>query len=298
MVVLSPHSECYMLGAALLRAFGGYRLMKPIFSVITPTYNRAYVLWKAIQSVLAQTETRWELIVVNDGSSDCTPRLLEEFQDPRIRAITISNQGASAARNRGLEVAQASYVAYLDSDNTWHPDVLEVMGRAIEQSDDCVLWYCGQRSTIWERTEDGKWFLISRADEPRGQYTVDDVWRLKGADTNCLVHRRSILATVGGWDEQCRWIEDWDFFLRVFLHYPGRVRWVPQILVEYRQIYGRGADGVCAAAREDRDAEIEGRLYLLEKWKNHFDVAVAAKLSVRAADLQPVRAKVKGGSFA
>jgi glycosyltransferase involved in cell wall biosynthesis len=59
-------------------------MMKPMFSIIIPTYNRAYVLWKAVQSVLAQTESRWEIIVVNDGSTDCTLRLLEEFSDARI----------------------------------------------------------------------------------------------------------------------------------------------------------------------------------------------------------------------
>lgn len=88
--------------------------MQPIFSVIIPTYNRAYVLWKAVRSVIAQTESQWELIVGNDDSTDCTPRLLEEFHDERTRAITIPNQGASAARNRTVESALAPYIAYLD----------------------------------------------------------------------------------------------------------------------------------------------------------------------------------------
>ncbi|MCA1623894.1 MAG: glycosyltransferase family 2 protein, partial [Acidobacteria bacterium] len=121
--------------------------MNPIFTAIIPTYNRAHVLWKAIQSVTAQTESRWEIIVVNDGSTDCTLRLLEEFRDERIRVMTTPNQGASAARNRGLEVALAPYIAYLDSDNTWHPDFLRIMHEATKQNDDSVLWYCGQTYT-------------------------------------------------------------------------------------------------------------------------------------------------------
>ncbi|HXG66489.1 MAG TPA: glycosyltransferase family A protein [Blastocatellia bacterium] len=266
--------------------------MKSIFSVILPTYNRAYVLWKAIQSVMAQTESRWELIVVNDGSTDCTLRLLEEFHDTRIRALTTSNQGPSAARNRGAEIAQAPYIAYLDSDNTWHPDFLEVMHEAIRQDDDSVLWYCGQNPTFWERTEDGNWTLISRGVEPRKQYTRQEVWRLQGPDTNCIVHRRSILDKVGGWDEKCRWIEDWDFFLRVFLQYPDKIRWVPHILTEYRQVFGTGADGLCAAARESKDEEIRGRQYLLKKWGHHPDFAAADRLSMKADDLLLMRAKV------
>lgn len=269
--------------------------MKPVFSVIIPTYNRAYVLWKAVQSVTAQIEPQWELIVVNDGSADCTLRLLEEFHDERIRTITTPNKGASAARNSGLEIAQSPYVAYLDSDNTWHPDFLEIMHEAIQQNEDFVLWYCGQNYTVWERTEAGKWFLISQETEPRMQYTLPEVWRLKGADTNCMVHRRSIIKTIGGWDEECRWGEDWDFFLRVSLQYPDKVKWIPHILVEYRQVYGSGADGICAEARENKDAEVRGRQYLLEKWGHHPDFAAADRLGIQADTLLLMRAKPANG---
>src|SRR5689334_13904910 len=98
--------------------------MTPLFSIVLPTYNRAYVLWRAIQSVLAQSEYRWELIVVDDGSTDDTYRLLEEFRDSRIKSIKTENNGPSAARNIGGQLAVAPYLAYLDSDNTWHPEFL------------------------------------------------------------------------------------------------------------------------------------------------------------------------------
>lgn len=264
---------------------------EPLFSIIIPTYNRAYVLWKAIQSVLAQSEARWEIIVVDDGSTDCTLRLLEEFRNERIRVLSISHQGQSAARNRGLEVAQAPFIAYLDSDNTWHPNFLEVMRQAIEQNPACVLWYCGQNSTIWERTENGEWLLISQQAEPRKQFITEEICRLSGADTNCIVHRSEILAEVGGWDEKCFWIEDWDFFLRVSLAFPEKIKWVPQILVEYRQVFGGGADGVCGEAREDKNREIKYRRYLLEKWKHLLDFAAVDKLSKKGDDLSVVRAK-------
>ena len=264
--------------------------MEPLFSIILPTYNRAYVLWRAIESVVAQTENRWELVVVNDGSTDSTLRLLEEFRDSRIRVLSVTNQGPSAARNRGVEVATAPYVAYLDSDNTWHADYLESMLEAIERHGDGVLWYCGQNTTVWERTEDGRWALFSRSPTPRAQYTYQEVWNLAGADTNCIVHRRSVLGEVGGWDEQCRWIEDWDLFLRVFLRYPGRVKWVPRILVEYRQVFGTGADGICGEARESKEGEIRGRQYLLHKWGHHPDFTAAKRLDLKADDLEPVRA--------
>ena len=264
--------------------------MKPLFSIIIPTYNRAYVLWKAIQSVIAQTESRWEMIVVNDGSTDCTVRLLEEFLDGRIRVVTTAHQGASAARNRGLQLAQAEFIAYLDSDNIWHPCFLETMLEAIKQDESQVLWYCGQNYTAWERTGAGEWLLISQIAEPGKQLAAEEIWRMKGADTNCIAHRREILETIKGWDEDCHWGEDWDFFLRVFLAFPEKVKWVPHILVEYRQIFGAGADGICGEARENLDEEIEGRRYLLEKWRHHPDFAAHKSLSKRAEDLQLMRA--------
>lgn len=182
--------------------------MQPIVSIILPTYNRAYVLWRAIQSVLAQTEERWELIVVDDGSTDCTRRMLEEVRDPRITTIRTDNRGPSAARNTGLEIAGGEYVAYLDSDNVWHTNFLEEMLAAAKERPDDVLWYCGAAVTFWERDLYSNWRVIERLDEPRRQYTLDEVWQLKSPDTNCVLHRRGIAGAVGGWDDDCRWLED------------------------------------------------------------------------------------------
>lgn len=265
--------------------------MESVFSIVLPTYNRAYVLWRAVQSVISQTEPRWELIVVDDGSTDCTLRLLEEFQDARIRVVTTAHRGQSSARNCGAKIAQSPLVAYLDSDNAWHPNFLETMREAVDQNDDCVLWYCGQNYTCWERTENGEWFLISRDIEPGKQYAAEEIWRLKGADTNCMTHRREILEAVGGWDERCGWLEDWDFFLRVYLSFPGKIKWIPRVLVEYRQVFGAGADGVCAEARENVEAEIKNRRYLLDKWKHHPDFAAFNNLEKKAEDLLLMRAK-------
>jgi glycosyltransferase involved in cell wall biosynthesis len=174
--------------------------------------------------------------VVDDGSTDCTRRLLEEFRDDRIKVVASPHLGPAGARNRGVQFASAPLIAYLDSDNTWRPDFLRVMGEAVRADGDAVLWYCGQRTTFWERTADGRWAQIESLDQPRRQFRLEDVWELRFADVNSIVHRRDILATVGGWDERCWWLEDWDFFARVFLRYPDRVRSVPRILTDYRQV--------------------------------------------------------------
>jgi glycosyltransferase involved in cell wall biosynthesis len=259
--------------------------MDLLFSVILPTYNRAYVLWRAILSVLAQTETHWELLVVDDGSTDCTQRLLEEFQNSRVQSVKTENRGPAAARNTGWRLAQAPYVAYLDSDNRWPADYLESMHRAIQAHADSTLWYCGQQGVFWERSAAGVWWKIHEGVEPRAQYSVADALDLKGADTNCIVHRRAILDEIGGWDEQCRWIEDWDFFLRCMLRYPAGVTWVPDVLVEYRQVHGEGADGICGEARQDVHQEINGRRYLLQKWGDLLTPRAIQNLSMTADEL-------------
>lgn len=253
------------------------RSMTPLFSVILPTYNRAYVLWRAVQSVLAQTEARWELVVVDDGSTDGTRRLLEEFRDPRIRAVTTQNRGSSAARNSGFELSRAPYLAYLDSDNAWRPTYLATMLEAIRRHPAAVLWYCGQHTTIWRRAENGGWAVEQEGDDPRAQYSLKDALQLMGPDTSCMVHVREVLAEVGGWDEECRWLEDWDFFTRCLIRHPAGVRWVSEVLVEYRQVHGAGADGACATTIRDPERNRAAWRYLIEKWRPHPGFAATAE---------------------
>src|SRR5215210_6587961 len=225
--------------------------MMPLFSIILPTYNRAYVLWRAIQSILAQTESRWELIVVDDGSTGDTRRLMEELPDPRLRTVVTENHGPSAARNLGGHLSSAPYLAYLDSDNTWHPEFLSTMLDAIESHPTKVLWYCGQHTRMWRREAGGEWKIEMEQDDLRAQYTLEEALQLKSPDTNCMVHTRDVLTETGGWDEACRWLEDWDFFTRCLIRYPEGVHWIAKVMVEYRQVYGPDVDGLCATTVED-----------------------------------------------
>jgi glycosyltransferase involved in cell wall biosynthesis len=106
-------------------------MMTPFFSVILTTYNRAHLLHKAIESVLSQTFRSWELIVVDDGSTDNTRQLIERF-DARIKYIYQQNSERSAARNNGIAHAQGQYICFLDSDDYYMDNHLETLYRAIE----------------------------------------------------------------------------------------------------------------------------------------------------------------------
>ena len=108
-------------------------LMNPKVSVIIPTYNRAAKVRNAIESVLAQTFSDLEVIVVDDGSSDDTGKILGEVFGDRIRYYFQANQGVSVARNKGIVEARGEWIAFLDSDDLWEKDKLEWQFKALEQ---------------------------------------------------------------------------------------------------------------------------------------------------------------------
>lgn len=103
-------------------------------SVIIPTYNRAYVIKKSIDSVLSQTYSDFELIIVDDGSTDNTKDIIEAYKDSRIKYVYQENSGACAARNNGVLLAKGEYIAFHDSDDTWLPDKLEKQIQAINET--------------------------------------------------------------------------------------------------------------------------------------------------------------------
>ena len=111
-------------------------MQRPLFSVIIPTYNRAGYLHVAIQSIIAQTCTNWELIVVDDGSSDNTSELMKVFtsQDSRIIYVYQQNAERSAARNNGIDSSSGDYISFLDSDDFFAPDYLEYLEKKIKEN--------------------------------------------------------------------------------------------------------------------------------------------------------------------
>lgn len=106
----------------------------PFFSVIMPTYNRANMIGKAIKSVLAQTYTNWELLIVDDGSTDNTKQVVEAYHDPRIRYIYQQNAERSAARNKGIDNARGQYICFIDSDDYYLPNHLEGFANNLENN--------------------------------------------------------------------------------------------------------------------------------------------------------------------
>src|SRR5690242_20716958 len=95
---------------------------QPLISIIIPVYNAEVYIKSTIKSVLCQTYTNFEIVVVDDGGTDESIRLIEALNDPRIRIIRQPNQGVSVARNNGVAAAKGDYIAFLDSDDLWYPN--------------------------------------------------------------------------------------------------------------------------------------------------------------------------------
>ena len=192
--------------------------MSPLVSAVIPTYNYARFVTHAIDSVLAQTYTPLECIVVDDGSTDETPEVLRPFGD-RIRVIRQENRGLSAARNAGIRSARGSYVALLDADDRWKPTKI-AQQVALAESDPAV----GAIGCAVELVEGASPPRAMRARQPAlelparlRQIAVRSGW-VEGSGSGALVPRR-ILDEVGPFDETLRAAEDWDMWLRIAARY-------------------------------------------------------------------------------
>lgn len=179
----------------------------PKVSVVIPAYNRAESIGRAISSVFAQTFSDFELIVVDDGSTDGTAACASAFDRPDLRVIVHErNRGAAAARNTGIAAAEAPLVAFLDSDDEWLPDKLARQVRRLEETEAaacCSGFLLERGGTISER----------RLPETRG-------WRarlLRGCTVSpgsTLVVERRCFGEIGPFDESLGRFEDWEWLLR------------------------------------------------------------------------------------
>jgi len=202
----------------------------PKVSVIMPTFNRAWIIERAIKSVLEQSYKDFELIIINDGSTDNTGSVLEKFDDGRISIVKLeTNGGLSHARNIGLKMATGEFVAYLDSDNIWYKDFLKV---SIESFDDQTkMVYSGQNMFLVGGTKEEPIVLARKTRNL--DYNLAKLTRENYIDVNCVVHRRIILEEVGYFDETLKVLEDWDLFVQTAIKYPFGIKHIDQVLGEY-----------------------------------------------------------------
>ncbi len=197
-------------------------------SVIITAYNTMAYLPETLKSVLRQTFTDFEVLIINDGSSDHIVQWASELVEPRVRLISQENQGVGVARSTGIANAQGEYVAFLDGDDLWEPTKLEKQVSCLEENPQVGLvhtWLAG----------------IDQQSKPTGRvmgsHIEGEVWqqiieRNMVACSSAMV-RRCCFETVGMFDKNLRFAEDWDMWIRLAARYPFAVLKEP--LVSYRE---------------------------------------------------------------
>lgn len=184
-------------------------------SVIIPTFNRAHLVGRAISSVLFQTFENYEILVVDDGSTDSTGKVVEQFGS-RIKYIPLeSNRGVSAARNAGIRESSSSYIAFLDSDDYWLPEKLSSQMRFFRHNPEILI--C-QTEELWirrgRRVNPGK---IHR--KPSGHIFSPSL-KMCLVSPSAVMMNRSLLDEAGLFDESLPACEDYDLWLRIASRYP------------------------------------------------------------------------------
>lgn len=200
----------------------------PKVSVIMPTYNHGSFLRKALDSVRAQTLVDWEVIVVNNFSTDDTKEIVVSYGDPRIRLISFRNFGViGSSRNRGLMLARSPFVAFLDSDDFWYPRKLEICLKKIALGYDLVC-----HSEIWAGPGDRR-RVVHYGPEKKATY---EKLLLEGncISTSAVVAKREWLERVEGFSEQREFVTAEDYALWLKLAKQGaRIGFMRQVLGEY-----------------------------------------------------------------
>lgn len=188
-----------------------------MISVVIPLYNKQSCIRTTIESVLSQTYSDFELIVVDDGSTDDSASVVAKLSDPRIHLVRKENSGVSSARNAGIRQATSEYIAFLDGDDLWEPEFLEEVNKMITDFPEAGIWGTsyfflkqGTKVSAEKPLPDGFYGIIANP-WVLGHY----YW------TSAVCCRKSALEEIGGFDERIAYGEDIDVWWQIMLRHPA-----------------------------------------------------------------------------
>ncbi len=199
----------------------------PAVSIVIPVYNGAHLLDATLQSVFEQTFGDFEILVIDDGSTDSTRELLASYGE-RIRVFEQQNGGASSARNRGIRHARGEFIAFLDGDDLWDADKLRLQVEALRA--DPEVGVCSSECVYFDAEKQWPANLLGRT--PARGMIFDLLLVDHCISTSAVMVRKSCLDDVGVFDESLIGCEDYNLFLRLARKYP--FRFLPQVLVKSR----------------------------------------------------------------
>jgi glycosyltransferase involved in cell wall biosynthesis len=263
----------------------------PLVSVIIPTFNRAHCIKRTVESVLSQTFADYELIVVDDGSTDDTPKVLAAYSD-RLRVIQQPNQGVSTARNTGIQSARGDWVAFLDSDDYWAPEKLSVQVSGVKLNNDVIAHMVDALIIGYDNCSLSLFTLRGMFDEyaqrPYRPRPLSDVLTTQFFVPSWMI-KRNTLEKAGLFDVKLSIYEDFDLLTRVALEGPFMVDCYHGVYVcrvqggaqplsdQHRHARERALRGICDTYRrlsqDSRLSQSERRMVLHRLSGAHCELA-------------------------
>ncbi|MCD2260092.1 glycosyltransferase family 2 protein [Psychroserpens luteolus] len=254
--------------------------MNPFFSIVISVYNKEKHVANTINSVLDQTFDDFEIIIVNDGSTDNSLDVIHQFEDSRITVINQDNLGASEARNGGMSIAKGRFIALLDGDDLWENTFLQQMNKAIKMHPNQSVFSCA----IAHKYDDNI-APVSYGFEAYEDLLVLDFFKASNKHAilsgSSVVFKTSILDVIGNFDTNYTSGEDTDFWVRLGLHHP--VVFITKILVHYvydRNSLSNSISSVVGKPKYDNYYQEEKKNIYLKKYldRNRYTLAIFSKL--------------------
>lgn len=258
------------------------------FSVIIPLYNKENFIENTLKSVLDQTFTDFELIIVNDGSTDTSEEKVFQFHDDRIRYFSKENEGVSSARNYGISVAQSDYITFIDADDYWYPDFLKEMFQNINKYPEEKI-FSGAIEIETSKSILPAVYSIDKTDNCQIVNYFNASHKTTVICTSCAVFKRSIFDEVGNFDINLKSGQDTDMWIRIGLIYP--VLFTHTILARYvydKNSLSKNKEYLNKRMNFSKFSEIEKKNSALKKFLdlNRFSFAVKCKLNRDKANFE------------
>lgn len=262
----------------------------PFVSIVIPSYNRAHLLGRAIRSVLNQTYKNFEVIVVDDASTDDTAEIVKTFKDDRIQYILHdANAGGAAARNTGIRASRGEYIAFQDSDDEWFPEKLEKQMTLFEQvSAETGVVYTG----FWRVRNNHKTYIPPDGIKQKEGDIHRELLKRNFVSTQTVVVKKECLEQSGLFDERLPRLQDWELFIRLSKLYEFKFVAEPLVIAHFTP------ESISAK----KDALIEAKKLILEKHREEIstDTGVLAShlysiasLSFQTGEMRKGRAYLK-----
>jgi glycosyltransferase involved in cell wall biosynthesis len=208
--------------------------MKPLVSILIPAYNAENLIGYTLESALAQTWARKEIIVVDDGSRDRTTEVAGRFASKEVAVVSVPNNGAAAARNHALKLSQGDYIQWLDADDLLAPDKIERQLRALGDADNKRILLSSSWAPFYYRTRRARFIQTSLCqDLSPAEWLMRKMGENLHMQTATWLTSRELADAAGPWDTRLLSDDDGEYFCRVLLASEG-IRFVPETGVFYR----------------------------------------------------------------